>query len=163
MVEAEGWSANKKWTSMRDQMFEYRAAAFWSRANASDITLGMYETEELRDAAIIDGEFSRVPSRAQRLNDATDLPRDPALHEADEQHALDGDAEPAPVQEEVPTPKPRGKRRAVRTEGDPPPETKPADDPPPDVGEGVAAAEKVHEEVASQKAAQSQQSGFDVE
>ena len=164
MVEAEGWSANKKWTSMRDQMFEYRAAAFWSRANASDITLGMYETEELRDAAIIDGEFSRVPSRAQRLNDATDLPRDPALHEADEQSALDGGADPEPVQEEAaPPPKPRGNRRKVRTEGDPPPETKPADDPPPDVGEGVAAAEKVHEEVASQKAAQSQQSGFDVE
>ena len=168
MVEAEGWSANKKWTSMRDQMFEYRAAAFWSRANASDITLGMYETEELRDAAIIDGEFSRVPSRAQRLNDATDLPKeavfDPALHEADEQSALDGGAEPAPVQEEAaPQPKPRGSRRRVRPEGDPPPETKPADDPPPDVGEGVAAAEKVHEEVASQKAAQSQQSGFDVE
>ena len=76
---------------------------------------------------------------------------------------VDAADEPAPVQEEVPTPKPRGKRRAVRTEGDPPPETKPADDPPPDVGEGVAAAEKVHEEVASQKAAQSQQSGFDVE
>ena len=123
MVVAEGWNANKKWTSMREQMFQYRAASFWSRVNASDITLGLYEAEELRDAAIIDGEFSRVPSRAQRLNDATDLPRDPALHEADEQHALDGAAEPAPVQEEVPTPKPRGKRRAVRTEGDPPPET----------------------------------------
>ena len=53
--------------------------------------------------------------------------------------------------------------RDLLREGDPPPETKPADDPPPDVGEGVAAAEKVHDEVASQKAAQSQQSGFDVE
>ena len=69
-----------------------------------------------------------MPSRAQRLNDATDLPKeavfDPALHEADEQSALDGGAEPAPVQEEAaPQPKPRGSRRKVRAEGDPPPET----------------------------------------
>ncbi len=124
MVEAEGWSANKKWTSMRDQMFEYRAAAFWSRANASDITLGMYETEELRDMDAIDAEFTRVPSRAQRLNDATELPKE-SKHDAG--HALPGDSDDAgaaPVQEEAaPSAKPRGNRRKVRAEGDPPPET----------------------------------------
>ena len=163
MVEAEGWSANKKWTSMREQMFQYRAAAFWSRANASDITLGMYEVEELKDLEAIDAEFTRLPSRAQRLNSATDLPKEAATGE-DPQGDPDDAAPAAPAQEEATlAAKPRGSRRRVRPEGDPPPETKPADDPPPDVGEGVAAAEKVHDEVASQKAAQSQQSGFDVE
>lgn len=126
MVEAEGWSSNKKWTSMRDQMFEYRAAAFWSRANASDITLGMYETEELRDSDTIDAEFTRVPTRAQRLNDATDLPKERSERLDDETSTTDGATESHedPVQEEAaPPPKPRGNRRKVRTEGDPPPET----------------------------------------
>src|SRR5690348_164116 len=49
MVKAEEWNKNKKWSSMREQMFMYRAASFWSRAHASDVTLGLYEAEEIRD------------------------------------------------------------------------------------------------------------------
>lgn len=49
MVKSEGWDSNKKWTNLREQMFMYRAASFWSRAHASDVTLGLYESEELRD------------------------------------------------------------------------------------------------------------------
>lgn len=50
MVLAEGWNKNSKWTSLREQMFMYRAAAFWSRAFASDVTLGLHESDELHDA-----------------------------------------------------------------------------------------------------------------
>ncbi|MGG2103797.1 hypothetical protein [Stenotrophomonas sp. NRRL B-14846] len=34
-------------TRSRDQMFQYRAASFWSRTNASDVTLGLHTVEEL--------------------------------------------------------------------------------------------------------------------
>lgn len=50
MVTGEKWSSNQKWNTMREQMFMYRAASFWSRAHASDVTLGLYESEELHDA-----------------------------------------------------------------------------------------------------------------
>lgn len=56
MVTGEGWDKNAKWTTMREQMFTYRAASFWSRRHASDITLGLHDIDELRDAA---GEYGR--------------------------------------------------------------------------------------------------------
>lgn len=52
MVLGEDWLTKKgsKWKTMPEQMFIYRATAFWSRAHASDITLGLYETSELIDS-----------------------------------------------------------------------------------------------------------------
>lgn len=49
MVVAEKWNTNTKWTGIREQMFIYRATSFWSRAYASDVTLGLYEADELHD------------------------------------------------------------------------------------------------------------------
>lgn len=53
MAKKEGWStkAGSKWLTMPGQMMRYRAASFWSRAYASDISLGMYTTDEVRDFA----------------------------------------------------------------------------------------------------------------
>lgn len=51
MVNAEGW-ANKngsKWRTMEDQMFIYRAAAFWQRAYAPELGMGLQTAEELQD------------------------------------------------------------------------------------------------------------------
>lgn len=154
MVVAEGWSSNKKWNSMREQMFQYRAASFWSRVNASDITLGLYEAEELRDANILDGEFSHVPSRAQRLNSATDLPKEAVFDGEPQGDAEDPERVPMQQEEVVPA-KPRGNRRRIKTEGDPPPETTaaPAADP---VTTATPAAEP-------QTTAAPVQTGFDVE
>lgn len=162
LVKAEGWSAKKdsKWGTIPELMFQYRAASWWSSLHATHITLGLYESEELRDIDAADD----APTRAQLLNRATELPKESMAVIDNAQPGDSDDAGPVPdktPQEELPTPKPRGSRRKVRTEGDPPPETKPADDPPP--GAGAAVAEKAHEEVASQKAAQSQLSGFDAE
>ena len=51
MVKAEGWDAKKgsKWLTMPDQMFVYRSAAFWQRAYAPEISMGLLTDDELRD------------------------------------------------------------------------------------------------------------------
>lgn len=69
MVKGEGWYKNDKWNYMRDQMFQYRASSFWTRVNASDITLGMHSTEELEDLAVIEGDYTHVrrESNADKL------------------------------------------------------------------------------------------------
>lgn len=124
MVKGEGWDKNTKWTTMREQMFMYRATSFWARVNASDITLGMYESEELRDA--LEGEFTRVqtPTRASLLEERLAESMDKAVAETGE--ALrDGSfgAEPDPKAE--PERKPRGTRRKVKDAPDPKAEPEP--------------------------------------
>lgn len=53
MAKREGWStkAGSKWLTMPGQMLRYRAASFWSRAYASDISLGLYCQDEVKDFA----------------------------------------------------------------------------------------------------------------
>ncbi|WP_341959247.1 hypothetical protein [Pseudomonas sp. RC10] len=64
MVKAEGWSSKNgsKWLTMEDQMFIYRAAAFWQRAYAPDIGMGLITEEEARDTfdaqRTADGSYS---------------------------------------------------------------------------------------------------------
>ncbi|AZD84975.1 hypothetical protein C4K14_2141 [Pseudomonas chlororaphis subsp. aureofaciens] len=64
MVKAEGWSSKSgsKWMTMEDQMFIYRAAAFWQRAYAPDLGMGLVTEEEIRDTYDAqrgtDGSFS---------------------------------------------------------------------------------------------------------
>jgi len=51
MAKAEGWStkSGSKWLTMPEQMLRYRAAAFFARIYAPDITLGMKTSDELID------------------------------------------------------------------------------------------------------------------
>ncbi|UXY55359.1 hypothetical protein [Pseudomonas tohonis] len=64
MVKAEGWSSKSgsKWMTMADQMFIYRSAAFWQRAYAPDLGMGLVTEEEIRDTYDAqrshDGSFS---------------------------------------------------------------------------------------------------------
>jgi len=53
MAKAEGWStkSGSKWLTMPEQMLRYRAAAFFARIYAPDITLGMQTSEEMQDIA----------------------------------------------------------------------------------------------------------------
>lgn len=83
LVIAEGWNLDKpgrdnkpptksKWNTMREQMFMYRAAAFFGRAHASDVTLGMQTTDELHD--VIEGDYERVlppETLADKINQRT--------------------------------------------------------------------------------------------
>lgn len=51
MAKAEGWYSKNgsKWKTMPEQMLQYRAAAFWTRAYAPEIALGMHTSEEVHD------------------------------------------------------------------------------------------------------------------
>lgn len=51
MVRAEGWASKNgsKWKTMPDQMFMYRAASFWVRANAPELSMGFQTQEEAID------------------------------------------------------------------------------------------------------------------
>ena len=62
MVKAEGWDGKNgsKWKTMPDQMFVYRAAAFWQRAYAPELGMGLITSEELHDVVDVsaDGSFT---------------------------------------------------------------------------------------------------------
>ena len=51
MAKAEGWldKADSKWKTMPELMMRYRAAAFFGRLYAPEITMGMHSTEEVVD------------------------------------------------------------------------------------------------------------------
>ena len=62
MVKAEGWSKKNgsKWLTMADQMFVYRAATFWQRAYAPELSMGLSTQEELQDVIDVapDGSYT---------------------------------------------------------------------------------------------------------
>jgi len=53
MVDAEGWrkKSGSKWLTMPELMFTYRAAAFWTRIFAPEVSLGMHTDDEVLDFA----------------------------------------------------------------------------------------------------------------
>lgn len=52
MANKEGWAKKNgsKWQTMPEQMLMYRAGAFWARAYAPDLVLGMQTVEEVTDS-----------------------------------------------------------------------------------------------------------------
>lgn len=52
MAKAEGWYARNgsKWKTMPEQMLQYRAASFWTRAYAPELSFGMHTEDEIRDS-----------------------------------------------------------------------------------------------------------------
>lgn len=67
MVKAEGWDKKpgSKWTSMPEQMFKYRAAAFWQRQYAPEISMGFMTAEEANDI-VEDVPFEEIPHPANK-------------------------------------------------------------------------------------------------
>ena len=65
MAKAEGWStkAGSKWLTMPELMLRYRAAAFFARLYAPDITLGMMTAEEAHDLPMRDVTPSAITSK----------------------------------------------------------------------------------------------------
>jgi hypothetical protein len=51
MAKSEGWldKSGSKWKTMPELMIRYRAAAFWGRLYAPEITMGMQSAEEVID------------------------------------------------------------------------------------------------------------------
>lgn len=87
MVRAEGWESKNgsKWKTMPDQMFVYRSAAFWQRAYAPELGMGLQTVEDLQDTFDAtrspDGSFSvdvaglreagQVPATGATVDQAT--------------------------------------------------------------------------------------------
>lgn len=86
MAEAEGWTkkSGSKWLTMPELMFMYRAAAFWSRVFAPEVSMGFLTREEAEDV------------HAPVAHKVTDVSAVSELQAALEQRA----AEPQPVAEE---------------------------------------------------------------
>ena len=83
MAKAEGWStkAGSKWLTMPELMLRYRAAAFFARIYAPDITLGMHTSEEMSDIApeprIVSGRV--VTDAPQRIANPYEDAPEPAV------------------------------------------------------------------------------------
>jgi len=81
----EGWISKdgSKWLTMPELMLRYRAAAFFARLYAPDITLGMQTAEELRDTEIDVTPKQRTVARATPLVAAIDSRPESAAIEAE--------------------------------------------------------------------------------
>lgn len=75
MATAEGWSTKNgsKWKTMPGLMLKYRAAAFWQRVYAPEISMGLSTEEELRDIAI-DTPYEEVKSEINQNANKEELP-----------------------------------------------------------------------------------------
>lgn len=92
MANEEGWVTRKdsKWKSMPAQMMVYRAASFWSRVFAPDLSLGMHTADEVEDSGerAEPAKSTGAVKLAEALKAATtpvppadpEPPKGPALH-----------------------------------------------------------------------------------
>lgn len=71
MVKAEGWAGKpgSKWKSMPALMFMYRAAAFWTRVYAPELSLGIHTAEEVQDFATGPVRVEQAPAAVAELSD----------------------------------------------------------------------------------------------
>lgn len=69
MAIKEGWytKAGSKWQTMPEQMLQYRAASFWQKIHAPELSLGLQTQEEVRD--IVDVEYTEVPDVSAKLKE----------------------------------------------------------------------------------------------
>jgi hypothetical protein len=104
MAKAEGWYSKNgsKWKTMPEQMLQYRAAAFWTRAYAPEIALGMHTSEEVNDTPAAQQVVQ--PSVTASVVDVTPNPPEPKRRKK-EPEAI-AVVEPA-VTEPTPTPAPQ--------------------------------------------------------
>lgn len=65
MAKDEGWysKAGSKWKTMPELMLQYRAAAFFQRTYAPEISMGMQTVEELND--VVDATYEDVTNKLQ--------------------------------------------------------------------------------------------------
>jgi len=116
MAKAEGWYTKNgsKWKTMPEQMLQYRAAAFWTRAYAPEIALGMHTAEEIADTpeaqqvvkpAVVDvtpNPPEPKPRRTKKEPEAV-VVQEPAPVQVDQ---VDSEPEPAPAAPTAPEPVP---------------------------------------------------------
>jgi hypothetical protein len=71
MAKAEGWHGKNgsKWKSLPEQMLMYRSAAFWTRAYAPELGLGLQTAEEVYDVMGSNGRSPEVEDLNAALED----------------------------------------------------------------------------------------------
>jgi hypothetical protein len=71
MAKAEGWAtkSGSKWQTLPELMLQYRAAAFWTRLFAPELSLGMSTVEELHDIAPVNMGPAVVVGSRKALED----------------------------------------------------------------------------------------------
>src|ERR1700741_5321771 len=106
MVKAEQWEAKNgsKWKTMPEQMFLYRAGAWFGRAYAPEIAMGLQTVEELNDIRA----YETAPGVFETKIEGEPLSRADALAEKLKAERVDGSAktttEPAPEADSAPWP-----------------------------------------------------------
>lgn len=82
MAEKEGWTKKpgSKWLTMPDQMLIYRAAAFWARAYAPEISMGFLTKEEAED--ISNGDYDVMTVEAVPADDIPEPVEDEPARQA---------------------------------------------------------------------------------
>lgn len=99
MVKAEKWDSKNgsKWLTMPEQMFQYRAAAFWTRLYAPELSLGIHTADEVQDAFGHVATVQQTPPDMQALQDRL---KQRALESqvAADTAELDAVTEPKPLQ-----------------------------------------------------------------
>ena len=85
MAKKEGWSTKNgsKWLTMPGQMLRYRAASFWSRAYASDLSLGFYTQDEVRDFAGPPRNITPNPFKSEPVDEPVVDSDEPEVVEAE--------------------------------------------------------------------------------
>jgi hypothetical protein len=108
MAKAEGWYSKNgsKWKTMPEQMLQYRAAAFWCRAYAPEIALGMHTSEEIHDTQVAQQvvQPSVATTVTSSVVDVTPNPPEPKPRKKKVEPEAIAVAEPVPVP--VPEPEP---------------------------------------------------------
>lgn len=97
MVVAEGWNAKNgsKWKTMRDQMFVYRSAAFWQRAYAPELGMGLQTAEEIGDV------YDATPDASGTYSVTSEDLRQPVAEPA--QRTSEAPASTAPTADKAPS------------------------------------------------------------
>ena len=125
MAKAEGWygKSGSKWKTMPEQMLQYRAAAFWCRAYAPEIALGMHTSEEVHDtqAAQQVVQPSVATTVTSSVVDVTPNPPEPKPTRRKKEPEAIAVAEPVPVPEPAPAPEPEPTPAPVETPAVPAP------------------------------------------
>ena len=101
MAKAEGWygKSGSKWKTMPEQMLQYRAAAFWCRAYAPEIALGMHTSEEIHDTQVAQQvvQPSVATTVTSSVVDVTPTPPEPKPRKKKEAEAIAIVEPPAPA------------------------------------------------------------------
>lgn len=95
LAKTEGWASKNgsKWKTMPEQMLMYRAAAFWTRIYAPELSLGMQTAEEVIDT-------SAEPVSYSHDTPAALTPGSTKALEAELMGAGEPDSAPVPVNED---------------------------------------------------------------